>query len=287
MNNKLTDYIVCDSKTGEYIQNLTVDEVEMLKDNYTTANISKINDSNVRESENLFYQYIKETCGGFYFHYYNKMDINQHTFRFMYMCTYMNYKGYMELGNAKDEGRLCVKKDLIEILKLGKTETYKTINYLLDNNLITIDKNEYVKINTNICVKGKLNNKKEVVRMFDDGIKEIYKNSLPKEHKKLALLIKILPYVHFDLNVICSNPNEEYPELIKPITLTELTKILDYSTTQRLKKGLMTLKVNNEYVIMITKISNKDMIVVNPKIYYKGNQLDKMEGIINLFKIAN
>ena len=37
---------------------------------------------------------------------------------------------------------------------------------------------------------------------------------------------------------------------------------------------------------MISKINNKDMLVVNPKIYYKGGNIEKMEGIINLFKIA-
>lgn len=62
--------------------------------------------------------------------------------------------------------------------------------------------------------------------------------------------------------------------------------MLQYSTTQKLRKGLMDLKVNGEPVIMISKINNKDMLVVNPKIYYKGGNIEKMEGIINLFKIA-
>ena len=56
----------------------------------------------------------------------------------------MNYKGYLEFGNAKNEGRLCTKKDLMEILALGKSEYYKTFNYLLDNNLIKIDENDSI-----------------------------------------------------------------------------------------------------------------------------------------------
>ena len=50
--------------------------------------------------------------------------------------------------------------------------------------------------------------------------------------------------------------------------------MLQYSTTQKLRKGLMDLKVNGEPVIMISKINNKDMLVVNPKIYYKGEFLE-------------
>ena len=61
---------------------------------------------------------------------------------------------------------------------------------------------------------------------------------------------------------------------------------MGYSTTQKLKKGLMDIKVKGQPVIMISKINNKDMLVVNPLIYYKGNDLKTMEGIINLFKMA-
>lgn len=286
--NELTNLSLFNENTGEIIQYLTKDELEFLRNNYTSApkGTGRINDKNIRRSDDLFCQFINETCGSFYFNYYNKLEMNQYSFRFMYICTFMNYKGYLEFGNAKNEGRLCTKKDLMEILALGKSEYYKTFNYLLDNNLIKIDENDFICVNTEICIKGKIKSKKEVVRMFDSGIREIYKNSLPKEHKKLSVLIKILPYIHHDLNVICQDPTEEYAELIKPLTLTELAKTLNYSTTQKLKKGLMDLKVNGEPVIMISKINNKDMLVVNPKIYYKGGNIEKMEGIINLFKIA-
>lgn len=286
--NKLTNVSLFNEKTGEIIQYLTEEELAFLRNNFTSApkGSGKTNDANARRSDDLFCQYINEVCGSFYFNYYNKLEMNQYAFRFIYICTFINYKGYLEFGNAKNEGRLCTRKDLMEMLSLGKSEYYKTVNYFIDNNLIKIDDNDFVSINTDICVKGKIKTKKEVVRMFDNGIKEIYKNSLPKEHKKLAVLIKILPYIHHDLNVVCQDATEEYTELIKPLTITELSKILGYSTPQKLKKGLMDLKVNGEPVIMMTKINNKDMIVVNPKIYYKGGNIEKMEGIINLFKIA-
>ena len=195
--------------------------------------------------------------GGFYFNYYNKLESNQFTFRFLYLCTFENFKGYLELGNAKAEGRLCVKKDLFEILNLSSKDCYRTIEYLEENNLIHYDKQGYVKVNTDVCVKGEVKNKKEVVRMFDKAIKELYENSLPKEHKKLGLLIKLLPLVNYKTNVICKNPKED---------IVELT-------------------VNNEKVIMQSKIGGKEFIVVNPRIYYKGNKLNEMQGIVNLFKL--
>lgn len=285
-NEKLTDYIVVDSITGEYMQNLTQSEIYMLNDNYTTTDVpTKINDNVIPDKE-LFKEFIKEELGSFYFNYYTKLEANQFTFRFLYLCTYENFKGYLEFGNAKQEGRLCIKKDLFEILKLNTKDCYRTIDYLEENNLIFYDENGYVKINTDVCIKGEIKEKKRVVRMFDESIKELYENSLPKEHKKLSLLIKLLPLVNYKTNAICKNPHENIIELIDRYAMKELSEYLGYSRIDSMKRALMGLRVNNQRVLMLAQIGDKkDIIVVNPKIYYKGNNLEEMQGIMNLFKM--
>jgi hypothetical protein len=289
-NEKLTNYAVIDTTTGEIGQYLTAKEKNMLDDRYTTANPSndsKCNDTDCRKNADLFYQYINETCGNFYFNYYENINYSQYIFRFIYLCTFMNYKNYLEYGNSKDENKLMIKKDLFEVLRLSDRETYNTIKYLTENNFIEISE-KYIKVNDDYCKKGNIttNKNKGVIRMFDNAIREIYENALPKEHKKLSLLIKILPLVHFSTNVICRDAKQEIIDLVDYYTLTELADELGYSTTQKLKKGLMDIKVKGQPVIMISKINNKDMLVVNPLIYYKGNDMKSMEGIVNLFKMA-
>lgn len=291
MIQKLTDLAVLNTVTGEIEQYLTTDEVEYLESSYTSAcpeGKNRLNDEDRIPSNNLFNMYISETCGTFYFNYFNNIKYSQYEFRFLYLCTFMNYKNYLEYGNSKGENKLMVKNDLFEVLKLSKRETYNTIDYLIENNLIKYDDLGYIIINEDLSKRGKLSKKSiEVVRIFDTYIRKLYEQSLPKEHKKLGLLIKLLPYIHFSLNVVCENPREEKEELIKPYNLTQITKLLGYSTTQRLKKGLMDIKVNGEPVIMISKINNKNMVVVNPKIYYKGGKssFNAMQGIISMFNI--
>ena len=287
-NNKLTNYAVIDTQSGEVTQYLTQKEKDILDNRYTSANpTSKCNDNDCRKNSDLFYQYINETCGNFYFNYYENIDYSQYIFRFVYLCTFMNYKNYLEFGNAKDENKLMIKKDLFEVLKLSDRETYNTIKYLTENKFIEISE-KYIKVNDEYCKKGSLTNNKNkgVIRMFDNAIKEIYENSLPKEHKKLSLLIKILPLIHQSTNVICRNSKEDIIDLVDYYTLSELADELGYSAPQKLKKGLMDVKVKGQPVIMISKINNKDMLVVNPLIYYKGNDLKSMEGIVSLFKMA-
>lgn len=276
--------IIVDEVSGE-IEYLTIEEYTKYK--YSKDNHLKVETRTKTKSKDDFYKYIDEKCGSFYFNYYDELESNQYIFRYIYLCTYLNYDNYLEFGNSKGDNKLMKKKDLFEVLKLSEKETYRTMKYFIDYNLMNI-KDDNIKINRKICVKGKLREKdKSVVRVFDKAIQEIYNNSLPKEHKKLSLLIKLLPYVHFDMNVICKNTSIKNPSLIEPLTIGELSSLSGYSSNQKLKKGLMELKVNGEHVVMITKIANKDMVVINPKVYYKGNNIGEMQGVINLFKIIN
>ena len=124
------------------------------------------------------------------------------------------------------------------------------------------------------------------VRVFDNAIKELYNNTTGNEHKKIGLLIELLEHLNFSYNVVCKNPKEEDPKLIEPLTLTELSKILGYSRPQRLKDALFDLKINGEKVIMIAKFDNSNMVIVNPRVYYKGTKFYDLKGIITLFDIA-
>lgn len=68
--------------------------------------------------------------------------------------------------------------------------------------------------------------------------------------------------------------------------MKELSEYLGYSRIDSMKRALMGLRVNNQRVLMLAQIGDKkDIIVVNPKIYYKGNNLEEMQGIMNLFKM--
>lgn len=251
----------------------------------------KVNDKIKRlENSNLFKEYIKESFGDFFFNYYKKSVGNEYLFRFMYLCTFMNYKNYIEFGNAKGENKLAKKKDIKEILNLQKTAFNDTYNYFIKNKMIVEDEEGYILVNDKFCNKGKIRRidyirRNGSVRMFEDGIKELYEKATAKEHNQLGLLVKLLPYIHFDMNIVCENPSEDWED-IKPLSLTKLAKLLGYSTTQKLRNAIFDLTVDNESAIMVAKINKVDMIAVNPKIYYKGNNIESLQYLQRLFAIA-
>lgn len=282
----LSSIQMVDEKTGACEGYLTTQEYNTVQLN-RSAKLDRLNDKNAIKNKEKFAVFIRENCGSFNFTLYNKIVSAENLLRFIFICTHMNYKNFIEVGNASGVSRLANKKDLQEILNLKNQQFYNTINYLIKEEfIIKVDDN--FMINKDFSMRGKVPKKKlkeGSVRMFDDAIKEIYEKAQAKEHKKLDLLVKILPFVHYELNVIAHNPNEEIPGQIKAITLTELAEIFEYSTVQRLKRNLFNITVDGQPVIMLVVIENQTKIVINPKIYYKGNNLEQMQGIMKLFEV--
>ena len=230
--------------------------------------------------------------GKFHTIYYNDLlalDIEpQYILRFIYLCTYADYDNVIKLG--KNRKHLAKQKDLADIWNLSKNETLGTKKALIEYDLLIINEDGTLSINKKYACQDKMNkfkNKKEYVKIYDDGIRDLYEKAEPIKHKKLSVLIRMLPYIHLDINIICHNPSELNKSTIKPMTVTELCEVMGYNKTQssRLKKDLMSFKVNGYNVITILVVNNKHTISVNPRVYYKGNKIDELNTLINEFDI--
>lgn len=275
---------VIDNASGEILnEHFNIDELEDIQ--------RKKDIINKKKSDDEFKIFIDENLGNFYFLFYKlirKGIERQYIVRFLYLCTYMNYENKLLFGNSSCKSKYMREKDFEEILRLSKREAMRTKQCLLENNFLIINKNKVIQINKKYCIKGKIESAKKKspkVRIFENGLKELYEKSKPREHKKLSLLIELLLYINLKFNIICENPQCEKIEDIKPMNLTKITKLLNFSTVQKLKKGLSNISIQDEKVIGIFTIGNKSMILINPRIYYKGTKVDDVQYLLNLFKL--
>jgi len=90
----------------------------------------------------------------------------------------------------------------------------------------------------------------------------------------LALVYSVIPFLNFDSNMICHNPNEIVTDKVKPINIKELADILGYENDSKLKKSLNGINVDG--VPMFTFIEGaynrrNKRIIVNPRIIFAGN----------------
>ncbi|WP_283695678.1 hypothetical protein [Clostridium perfringens] len=238
--------------------------------------------------ENLIY----DNMGNFYFNFYlslPKID-KQYIFRFIYLCTYLKFNDSRLMKKINGKNELIKVSELMNLLKLGKTEYNKTRNILVDNDLIRINKDDSISIDRNISFVGKVkkSNKEEYSRIFKKSIQELYNNSTAREHKRLALFIELLPFIHYKYNIVCKNPECELMEDIDPFTIQEIqefSKTYTDKNLSRFKKNMLNIFVGGEKTIMIIEDYKKKFVVVNPKVYYKGNDLQDLEYLISLFRI--
>lgn len=275
----------------EGIEKLSKQIIKKQAELQTRDNEEKIEGIKIRKEISEFEEMIKETFGKFYFNFYNSLpkDLgDQFKFRFMYMSTYLKHNDdRMVLKQLNGLYRTIKVDELQDILKLERSEFHKTKSELVKNNLISINENNQILINRNISKVGNIskNNKKDYTRIFNNCITELYNNSMPREHKKIFMIIKLLPYIHFQFNIVCKNPYCEIMEDIKPLSIKDIMNEFGMANQSVFKKKLLSIKGKNNKLIMLFEDYDKQMIAINPSVYYRGTQKEALQYLINLFTI--
>ena len=249
----------------------------------------------VNREQDEFEILLRDTCGKFCFNLYsNLLNLNienQYLARFVYLCTYMDYDNKIHYG--KTNNGLAVESDLQEILNLKKDTFGDTKKVFISNKLIIINEDKTITINRKYALKGKINNdklKKGGTRMFEYGIKDIYENAKgTSEHKRIGMLIKLLPCVNYDWNVLCCNPEEKKDSEVVPLTMKDICRVVGYTENQssRLKKELLKMKIGGKSVFVMHTLNDREAFSINPKLYYKGDNINAIRFLVALFNMMD
>ena len=282
--------------TGEYLGEGIFLSKEYIEKKQETQ-VNKVEGYSKKKKKDEFSKYMNSNFGSFYFNNYMKLlkKLNNNTallFRFLYLCTYADYDGYLKYGNYSygvNHGYM-TEKDFDEVFKMSKAMITKLKKELYDNNLIIKSKiDDRLIINGSFYTRGELclGDMLESSRVFDDGIKELYEKSNPREHKRIGVVIPLLPFLNKYHNILCNKPLERELKYIEPLTLREMWKIIGYDITNedRLRKQLQNITVKNNPLVAYVSHAKAKFFVVNPALFYKGNCLDDLKGVINLFKV--
>lgn len=229
---------------GEIIENISKKSLENIAMDFINMEEQKKQKTGEilqwKKEKTEMQEYTINNCGHFYFNFYNQLLDKlqpQYLVRFIYLCCYMNYENILVINKSTRQYPI-YEEDLQSILRLSRSEYYNTKKEFTNFNLIIFNEDKTISINNTYCKKGDImkKNKSEKVRMFENGIKDIYENSKPSEHKALGLLFEILPKINLRWNVVCHNPEEEMLEKIQPYSLKDLAKELEQTNVTRFKK---------------------------------------------------
>lgn len=213
-------------------------------------------------------------------------------FKFMYLCSYSDYEGNLNWGNeyrgAYRGNMRC--KDLEEVLGLTRANAHIVKKKLIALGALIEKDDNTLAVSKNLCIRGKLigTNKQDSSRVFDDYIKELYVNSNVREHSRLGRFLLLLPYINVYHNVLCSNTAEKDPYKVQVLTIQDITTLMgsDVSHARRTQNDLLKTTVGGEPIFGIFHLWGIETFVVNPRVFYKGNDPECLEPIANLFKMG-
>lgn len=216
--------------------------------------------------------------------------------RLMYLATYLDYNGYLMEDTPFSQKSPLSNTRIRAIMNLSKAAFSNFYNQVLCNEKIFKIKCGKYKINEELFSKGALNSfdiarmtkdDKYIMRVYINGVREMYIKATPSSHKTLSYLFQIIPYVNRQYNIVCYNPLETNLKKIKPMTLGGFCRILGYDETHssRLFSVLFEPMFTTEYGTqsavryVATKSTAKKTynIFINPRVYYAGDNWKEVE----------
>lgn len=276
-----------DTRTGEEVTHLV--DIGLKTTDKQVRRLKETNELTKHEKEH----------GGFIFAFFKQLTSMQERFpsltkqdtaRLMYIATYINYEdNRLQSDNGK---RHYNKKDLEKLVEMSTKRFNEFFNRLEQEGIIREAESGELYINPTLFYRGELRNHKYDVsdlsytRMFKKTVRDLYAEFKGRRLGQLAVIYSVLPYLNFSTNIICHNPEETSDELIKPMELGELSKLLGYSDAHKLKRALNNIKIDGKPVFGFFENPHDrrtKRIVINPSVVFAGNgeQLKAIKVLFN------
>ena len=223
----------------------------------------------------------------------NKLNIENGDFnqpdiaRIIYIMSYISNDNRLMFT----ERTPMTKDKLSELMGLNDRVFNTFFNKLTKNNIL-IEKDNYLFINKEFSFYGSIKgNKYNIIRIYKKNIRQLYNCVSSSQHKQLAILYLLIPFVNIKYNIVCSNPLEEDENKVQPLTIEQLAEYFNYNLKYftSLIDFLFSLKDkdNNPVIKTINNTKNKkdNSIVINPRVIYAGNDYRDVKAFSTMFNI--
>lgn len=229
---------------------------------------------------------------------FNKLNIDRADIsRLIMLATFIDYNDREEnlliMNSTNKKIVPMTRKDIQYRLKLSDTPFKKFLSEMKKINMIyEVDKKLY--LSPDYFSKGKSDfKKKNYTRIFIDTVRTLYEGCTPRQHKQLGYIFQLVPFIHYDSNILCSNPDEKDYRFYDKLSLRRICELLDIATDpsnmNRLETDLLKFSITIDYhkycifkrVIVKGGNGKFDYFVINPQVIWAGNDMEKAKETIN------
>lgn len=233
--------------------------------------------------------------GGFYMFYFAQARTMVERFptllqadgaRLLFLATYAAW----ETGRLQyDNGVVIEKKDLPELMQMSANRFRDMFKRFVGEGILE-ERDGAIYVNQSVAYRGEARNNPfdmrdfESTRVFKATIRHLY-GMYHRKAKQLGLLYAVVPFIHASSGIIVENPEETDPVRLIPMSLTRLSKVLEYSDPRRLKQAMRQIDYGEDEVVFrfIEDIEDtrERQIIVNPKVIYGGGGtgLDELQSL--------
>lgn len=215
--------------------------------------------------------------------------------RAAYLATYLKY-GTNELW--KNQRRQLCRKDLPWALHLSTPAADRFWGEVRDK-FFYRDRDGFIHTTGHALIRGPLagmeiQDKMQYQQLYLSAIKELYEKITPQQHKRLGHVLKMLPYLNFEYNILCWNPEETRFDRVLPLTVADFCERihLDVEHAKRLAKeyGRLTFTMEDKRTsVWWEEVFCKFMtnggsiadahIYINPRLVFRGSSPRKVAAI--------
>ncbi|MBU8768767.1 replication/maintenance protein RepL [Cytobacillus oceanisediminis] len=186
---------------------------------------------------------------------------NVHLGYLLHLQCFIDYESqYLHNHDGKE---MTKKTDIQKALGVSK-ETNKRLCKALETNGILEKNDGRYRINPKFHFKGKNKNRK-VVKLFTTTLKRLCNVLSANE---LGFLYKLLPYVHFETNMICINPFEKEPQKVEFLNVKGIAEVTGLHE-DNISLLLTSLRKGRIIVETIREDKRNKYFTLNPYIFYR------------------
>lgn len=271
--------------TGEIVKTkwIEVPENSLI---YTPDQLEIIKRKNEKAQKSYWQRKSNKPLGRFYFILADEQfkDLSPETVtRLIYLNTFLAF-GDNRLMNT--QRKQIKKSDLPKILEVSES-TAKRFWAEVKNKYLNEDKYGLY-ANNSIFRSGKLKDKQynTYQKFYITAIRTLYRAT--KKHKHLGYIFKMLPFINFEHNILCKNPEETTLDEIQCLTLAEFCEAIKFDRTHlnRLLQIYNKLTFNvrgheERFCAIVYDGLHKDnaKIIINPHILYCGSNYQQVKNL--------
>ncbi|MFD0675293.1 MULTISPECIES: hypothetical protein [unclassified Paenibacillus] len=208
--------------------------------------------------------------------------------RLMFIGT---YTGYDDGSLRHDNGITINRASLMKLVGISREQFSKFFSRLLADDVIRED-DGVILVNPTVFTRGEVSSgltEMQHIRIYRKTVRELYEEfGKGRDVKQLAIVFTVIPFLHFNTNIICYNPQEYYYDQLRPMTVDKLAALLDYAEWRKLKLAMNSVKLGGQPVFAFVEDVNdsrKRRIIVNPRVVFAGNAegLEQLRALCVLF----